>query len=69
MSDHDYRLLVEAAGWIERHAGVDAPAYPRLDRLSSVVNCIARRREPEISPKFVPSPTGNGKVTNLFGRR
>jgi hypothetical protein len=48
MSDHDYGLLVQAVGWIEDHAGVDAPEYPHLDRLSSVVICIAKRHKLEI---------------------
>jgi hypothetical protein len=45
MSDADYAVLVEAAGWIRQHSGIDAPDYPRLERLVEVVDSIARRRQ------------------------
>lgn len=37
LSDSDYQEFVQAVAWIRRHAGVDAPEYPGLDRLSEVV--------------------------------
>jgi len=45
MSDTDYALLVQAVGWIERHAGVDAPDYPGLERLLTLLDNIAGRQE------------------------
>ncbi len=67
LSDHDYGLLVQAVGWIEYHSGVDAPHYPALDRLSSVVNCIAKRREPEIPHKSQLAFSGNVRHIRLGG--
>ncbi len=53
MSEVDYAVLIEAAGWIRQHAGLDAPEYPRLELLVEVVESIARRRRPppEESPR------------------
>lgn len=48
MSDSDYAVLVEAAGWIRQHAGLDAPPYPKLEKLVEVVESIARRRQQSV---------------------
>src|ERR1700712_3695163 len=63
MSDTDYAALVEAAGWIRQHAGLDAPLYPKLERLIEVVESIARRRQQPVEdfPSAEPpeeGPTG-----------
>jgi hypothetical protein len=65
MSDHDYGLLVQAVGWIEHHAGADAPEYPHLPRLSDVVDNIAKRRLPEGSNDRWPSSPAMAVVIDL----
>jgi hypothetical protein len=65
MSDHDYGILVGAVGWIEHHAGSDAPAYPQLPRLSEVVDNIAKRRIPECSKGRRLASAGGGVVVDL----
>lgn len=69
MSDHDYGLLVQAVGWIEHHAGLDAPEYPHLTALSSVVDCIGKRREPAIAHERQPDSPGTRMVVYLIGAR
>ena len=44
MSDRDYAVLVEAAGWVGLHSGADAPEYAELGNLRRVVDGIAKRR-------------------------
>jgi hypothetical protein len=51
MSAHDYGVLVEAVSWIEQHSGNDAPVYPRIQRLSAVVDNISKRRQPDSFPE------------------
>ncbi len=67
MGDHDYGLLVQAVGWIKHHAGLDAPEYPHLARLSSVVDCIGKRREP--AHERQPDSPGTRMVVSLIGAR
>src|SRR5476649_1558071 len=50
MSDRDYAILLSAIGWIENHAGKDAPDYPKIEMLTHVVNSISQRREPSDGP-------------------
>ena len=50
MSDRDYAILLAAIGWIENHAGKDAPDYPEIEILTHVVNNISQRREPSNGP-------------------
>jgi len=45
MSDRDYAVLAEAAGWVRLHSGADAPEYAELGDLRRVVDGIARRRQ------------------------
>jgi hypothetical protein len=59
MSDHDYGILVEAAGWIEHHAGNAAHEYPHRQRLSVVVDNIAKRRIPEYAMACRPASAGS----------
>jgi hypothetical protein len=40
MSDDDYQVLVHAVGWIERHAGFDAPEYPQPQELAHLVDTM-----------------------------
>ncbi len=40
MSDDDYAVLVDAVGWIERHAGIDAPVYPQPQDLVYLVDSM-----------------------------
>ena len=47
MNDRDYAILLAAIGWIENHAGKDAPEYPEIEMLTYVVNNISQRREVE----------------------
>jgi len=51
MSDSDYAVLRHVVGWLEQHAGKDAPEYPELDAATRVVNNIARRRERDSSKR------------------
>ena len=67
MSDHDYGLLVQAVGWIEHHAGLDAPDYAGLARLASVVDCIGKRREPEMPHESQPVSPGTQMMVYLIG--
>jgi len=66
MSDHDYGLLVQAVGWIEHHAGADAPEYPHLRTLSGVVDNIAKRRV-RGSSKDRTAASAGGVVVDLRG--
>jgi hypothetical protein len=63
MSDHDYAILLAAVGWIEHHAGKDAPDYPALDILTHVVNNISERRVPSEGPN--PPSFGDERATEL----
>jgi hypothetical protein len=65
MSDHDYGVLVEAAGWIEYHAGKDAPEYPHLPRLSGVVDNIAKRRIRDYSKDPQTAVPQGGAIIHL----
>jgi hypothetical protein len=65
MSDHDYGLLVQAVGWIEQHAGADAPEYPHLRSLSGVVDNIAKRRVRGSSKHGTTASTGGEIVVDL----
>ena len=65
MSDRDYAVLAEAARWIERHAGDDAPEYPSLAKLSAVVNSIAKRHDPDSSQGRRPVSPGDGLIVDL----
>jgi hypothetical protein len=65
MSDHDYGLLVEAVGWIEHHAGADAPEYPHLPSLSGVVDNIAKRQVCGSSKDRRVASTDGGVVVDL----
>jgi hypothetical protein len=65
MSDHDYGLLVEAVGWIEQHAAVDAPEYPHLPSLSLVVDNIAKRQTPRDSKDPRPTSPSGAVVVDL----
>jgi hypothetical protein len=65
MSDHDYGLLVQAVGWIEHHAGADAPEYPHLPSLSGVVDNIAKRRVRGSSKDRGAASPGKGVVVDL----
>jgi hypothetical protein len=56
MSDHDYGLLLEAVGWIEQYAGVDAPDYPHMARIAEVVTNISKRWQPD--REVAPGPAG-----------
>lgn len=51
MSDHDYGLLVEAVGWIQQHARVDAPAYPTLESLVGVMDRVSRGAGEPLVPR------------------
>jgi hypothetical protein len=50
MSDRDYAVLVEAAGWVRQHSGADAPEYAELGNLGRVVDGIAKRRPRAVDP-------------------
>jgi hypothetical protein len=50
MSDRDYAVLVEAAGWVRQHSGADAPEYAELGNLGRVVDGIAKRRPQPVDP-------------------
>jgi len=67
MSDHDYGLLLQAVGWIEHHAGTDAPEYAGLGRLSMVVDNIGVRREPEMPHESGPVSPGTEMMIFLIG--
>ena len=67
MSDHDFGVLLQAVGWIEQHARLDAPDYPLLEELSSVMNNIAKRREPESPYQRRPDSPGTKMVVYLIG--
>src|SRR5471030_239874 len=67
MSDHDYGLLLQAVGWIEHHAGTDAPEYAGLGRLSLVVDNIGKRREPEMPHESEPVSPGTTAMISLIG--
>jgi hypothetical protein len=59
MSDHDYGALHQALGWIECHAGVDAPGFRDIEELSSVVSNIAKHRETELPHQSQPDSHDN----------
>jgi len=63
MSDRDYAILLAAVGWIENHAGKDAPEYPEIEMLTYVVNNISRRREP--SDGTTPRSFGAERTSEL----
>jgi len=50
MSDRDYAVLVEAAGWVRLHSGSDAPEYAEVENLRRVVDGIAKRRQRPFEP-------------------
>jgi hypothetical protein len=56
MSDRDYAVLVEAAGWVRLHSGDDAPEYADLGNLRRVVDGIAQRRPRSLDPLRVVEP-------------
>ena len=60
MSDHDYGLLLQAVGWIEYHAGLDAPDYPQVGQLSGAVDCIDKRRESGVPHQRQPDGSAGG---------
>jgi hypothetical protein len=59
MGDNDYAVLLQAAGWIDHHAGVDACQYSDIEELSSVVSNIAELQETELPPPSQPVSTGD----------
>ena len=63
MSDRDYAILLAAIGWIENHAGKDAPDYPKIEMLTHVVNNISQRREPSDGP--TPRSFGAERTSEL----
>jgi hypothetical protein len=67
MGDHDFGVLLQAVDWIEQHARLDAPDYPLLEELSSVVNNIAKRREPGSPYQRRPDSPGVKMVVYLIG--
>jgi hypothetical protein len=64
MSDRDYAILLAAIGWIENHAGKDAPDYPKIEMLTHVVNNISQRREPSDGP--TPRSFGAERTSELL---
>ena len=64
MSDRDYAILLGAIGWIENHAGKDAPEYPEIEMLTYVVNNISQRREPSDGP--TPRSFGAERTSELL---
>jgi hypothetical protein len=64
MSDRDYAILLAAIGWIEHHAGKDAPNYPEIEMLTHVVNNISQRREPSDGP--TPRSFGAERTSELL---
>jgi len=65
MSDRDYAILLAAIGWIENHAGKDAPDYPEIEILTHVVNNISQRREPSDGP--IPRSFGAERTSEHEG--
>ena len=64
MNDRDYAILLAAIGWIENHAGKDAPEYPEIEMLTYVVNNISQRREPSDGP--TPRSFGAERTSELL---
>jgi hypothetical protein len=64
MSDRDYAILLAAIGWIENHAGKDAPDYPKIEMLTHLVNNISQRREPSDGP--TPRSFGAERTSELL---
>jgi hypothetical protein len=62
VASDDCAVFAEAAGWIDRHAGVGTPEYLDIEELSSVVGNIAKRRETEAPPRSQPDSAGDVAV-------